>query len=307
MERSVNITRMTRFLALITGSALLLCVPGATPASARQQTPVSDQIALVNLTASQAGPRSRPGTLRFEAKLNYRLQTASRGSLLLFLFENDSETSTQQSSERVPVPGGTGEMTLNIDYEPGPDIRTLSLLVALFGEDERLLTWVATNPFSLAPWPGRAAFEDAMVARLAGDHPKALEHLSRAIELSPETGNYYYWRADTLIRLGRHDSALADYTRALELMPQDRASRVGRAVALLWKNDARGTIHDATIVIENSPRPDRWTAWAHRARGVAYSRLGQRSEAIADYEAYLSLVPDAPDRAEVETWIAGLR
>jgi tetratricopeptide (TPR) repeat protein len=307
MDRRALRPRPTGLVIVAIVLLLILGTAGPATASAGQQAPVGDELELVDLIAGGAGPGSPPGTIRLQAQLSYRLQSVPRAFLLLLMFENDAENSSQQTSEPIPITVGTGQLTLDLDYQPGPDVRSLSLLGAIFTEDDRLLTFVSTTPFSLAPWPGRAAFEEAMAARLAGNNAEAVEHLTKAIELSPETGNYYYWRADTSIRLGQYDAAIADYTRALERMPRDRASRVGRGVAFLWTQRWQPALDDLTAVISSSPKPDRWTAWAHRARGIAYSRLDQPAAAIADYEAYLALAPNAPDRAEVEGWIAALR
>ncbi len=294
----------TRFALAV---ALLLAF-GATarPAVAQTQPTGPDRLELIRLAPAPATQRSDTSTLQLEARLNYRLQSAPRASLLMFIFENNAETSTQQDSEAISVPAGAGQVTLNVAYRPRPDVRTVAMVIGLFKDDQTLLAWVSTNPISLAPWPGRAQFDQAMVARVAGNWAEAVERLSLAIEAAPETSNYYFWRADTLIRLARYDDAIADYARALELAPNDRASLVGRGVALLWEGAWPSAIEDLTRAIDVSQQPDRWTAWAYRARGLAYAGLNRRAEAVADYQAYLSLSPGAPDTAEVEGWIAAL-
>ena len=50
----------------------------------------------------------------------------------------------------------------------------------------------------------------------------------------------------------------------------------------------------------------RSTAFAYRGRGTANAALNRSEQAVADYQSYLALVPDAPDRAEVEGWIEDL-
>ena len=151
------------------------------------------------------------------------------------------------------------------------------------------------------------AFDEAMAARQAGDDQQALQELTRAMELAPGNGVLYYWRGDTFNRLTRYDEAIADFTRAIQLMPQDNSSRLGRGVAFLWKGEPAAAVPDLTFAIQHGDRGDPVTAWAHRARGLCQVALGQPSQVIADFEAYLALQPDAPDRAEVESWIAGLR
>ena len=58
-----------------------------------------------------------------------------------------------------------------------------------------------------------------------------------AIQDAPDTGNYYYWRGDTRVRLQAYPEAITDFNRSLELTPQDRPSRVGRGIARLWLGD----------------------------------------------------------------------
>src|SRR5438270_12353352 len=99
----------------------------------------------------------------------------------------------------------------------------------------------------MAPWPGRVSFEKAIAARLDNDFTSAEQDLSQAIEAAPDTGNYYYWRGDTRVRLNEYDDAVADFNRSIELMPQDRASRVGRGVAELWLGNAQSAIGDLSF------------------------------------------------------------
>jgi tetratricopeptide (TPR) repeat protein len=179
-------------------------------------------------------------------------------------------------------------------------------MIALFKSNQKLLTWISTTPIDLAPWPGRVAFDKAMAARLASDYESADSLLSAAIQASPDTGNYYYWRGDTRVYLHQYDAAVQDFDRCIRLMPQDRASRVGRGIALLWEGNALSALSDLSIAIDRSPGPDRLTAFAYRARGTANAELSRPTEAISDYQAYLALLPDASDRAEVEAWIMDL-
>jgi regulator of sirC expression with transglutaminase-like and TPR domain len=77
-------------------------------------------------------------------------------------------------------------------------------------------------------------------------------------------------------------------------------------VAWLWKDAYQAAAADATSVIDAPVRADQLTAWAFRARGVARANLGQLQSATSDYQAYLSLWPEAPDRKTIEGWIQDL-
>ncbi len=108
------------------------------------------------------------------------------------------------------------------------------------------------------------------------------------------------------MRLNDYTDAAADFDKSIQLMPTDRPSRIGRGITSLWLGQPQAAIDDLSFAIDTSTSPDRSTAWAYRARGLARARLGLSTDAVSDYTAYLSLSPDASDRAQVEGWIADL-
>jgi tetratricopeptide (TPR) repeat protein len=288
-------------LALI---MLILALPSRTVVAAPpDQSP--DQLGLSGLKTEPLDPSNVASGMRIETEVSYRLGSVQDGYLALFTFEDSSNTASGQSTP-IPISMGNGKVTLDIEYEPGPKVQTLNLLIGLFGADKRLIGWLATNPLPTASLAGRLEFQEAMDARTNGDNALAVERLTKAIDLSPQAGSLYYWRGDTLLRMGRYDEAVADYDSALKLMPQHVASMVGRGIAEVWKQEWQGGIDDLSAAIDMGTDQGPLTAWAHRARGVAYAALGQASEAIADYEAYLALTPDAEDRSQVEGWIIDL-
>ncbi|MBV9895881.1 MAG: tetratricopeptide repeat protein [Chloroflexi bacterium] len=287
--------------------ALLMSV-GSLPALA-QSNPApaqGDKVELVGLTTRQPSADSPPQDVQFEATINYRLTSVSSGTVLLFLFENSSDQSTQDSSNAIPVQQGSGQMVLDINYTLRPEVKTLTLVAGLFKGEKKLLAWVSTNAIDMGPWPGRVAFEKAMAARLDNDFTTADQLLTQAIQEAPTTGNFYYWRGDTRIRMNSYADAAADFDQAIQLMPDDRPSRVGRGIAHLWLGDVQAALDDLNFAIDKGTSPDRISAWAYRARGLARTSLGDSTEAISDYQAYLSLTPNASDRAQVEGWIADL-
>src|SRR5262245_17171070 len=182
-------------------AAVILTVASTAPAAAQQTPNFPDRIDLVGLTTRQPSPDRPTNEVQFHTTVNYRLQSSETGFVLLFLFENASEDSTQQSSNGIPVKGGNGQLSMDIDYTLKPNVHSLTLVAGLFQGEQKLLVWVSTNPIDMAPWPGRVSFEKAMAARLGNDLSTAEQNLDQAIQDSPTTGNYYYWRGDTRIRL----------------------------------------------------------------------------------------------------------
>lgn len=300
------------FGSLLAASAL--CLASALPAAAQSARPpqnapaasAGDRMDLVKLTVRQPNADAPADHVQFEATVNYHLQSVDSGFVLLFLFENDASDSSQQSSDAIDIQRGNGQLVLDIDYTLKPDVRTLTLVAGEFKAGQKLLSWVSTNPIDMAPWPGRVAFEHAMTARLSGDWTTAEQDLTQALTEAPTTGNYYYWRGDTRIRLNDYSDALADFDQSLQLMPNDRPSHVGRGIANLWLGNTNDAITDLNFVIDSSNTPDRSSAWAYRARGVARASLGQSDDAVADYQQYLTLTPNASDKDEIQGWIQAL-
>ncbi len=66
----------------------------------------------------------------------------------------------------------------------------------------------------------------------AGDHDRALEEYSRALELRPGDPTTLNNRGLALTRLQRYDEALADFDHARELRPEDHQILYNRACAL---------------------------------------------------------------------------
>ena len=65
----------------------------------------------------------------------------------------------------------------------------------------------------------RTLFEDAMTNRDEGEYEAALELFTQALDLNPDFGLAYYWRAATYEQSGQLEEAVADYRKALELEP----------------------------------------------------------------------------------------
>lgn len=273
---------------------------GATPAAVR------DDVRLVSLRAQQT-PGSGPNLpVRFDAAVQYGLASTPRAFVALFVFEDNSDTAKTHRADAVWITAGTGTADLTTTYQPTPGLHTIMVVAALLRDDQTLLAWSASPSFSLSDWPGRALFNQALQARRAGNYEQAIDALTSAIQLAPQTGAYYCWRADSRIHLGAYADAIADYTRALDLMPGNHACRVGRAVALLWLRQWQRAATDLSQIIEDGDPTDPWVAPALRARGLAYAGLGQYEAALADYRAYLALHPSVSDRIRVQGWMGDL-
>jgi tetratricopeptide (TPR) repeat protein len=242
-----------------------------------------------------------------QATVPYRLESAAEGVVVLFIFENDNSESIEQTSAPISVKRGSGQVTPVIQYTPPrAGVYKISFMVALFRDRQSILASAGGGPVPVNPPEDYLAYVQAVNAFNSGNYREALNGFSRAIELYPGMRDYYHWRADTYVQLQNYEAAIADYTRALEIIPNYRAGLVARAIARMWLYDWTNAVVDFSAAIDQGAR-DQWTAWAHRGRGISLAALGRREEAIADYQAYLELTPQADDRELIQSWIAALQ
>lgn len=120
-----------------------------------------------------------------------------------------------------------------------------------------------------------------------GRHDRAVASYSEALELAPQDGEAYRYRAVSQLESGRSREALADAEWALRIDPADvEAYRVrGRVHATL--DDHRQALADFSRVLQTDPQD----ADAYYRRSQAYRQLGMLREADADRETALRLEP----------------
>src|SRR5690242_3860002 len=133
--------------AALAAASLLLPVGMAGGASVAHADPSGDTLTLLRLTTGKPDPSLPAGTVHFETQVQYHLQSSNRAFIVLLLFENNAETSSQQTSQQINVQPGDGQISLNLDYLPQPNTKTVSLLAGMFRNEDTLLAWVSTNPF----------------------------------------------------------------------------------------------------------------------------------------------------------------
>ena len=90
-----------------------------------------------------------------------------------------------------------------------------------------------------------------------GEYTKAIETLTGAIDLSPDSADLYFHRGNAFVAMGRHADAIADYSEAVN-----------------FKSDFVAAYHN---------------------RATAHADLGHHAEAEADYSKAHELSPSDPD------------
>ena len=127
-----------------------------------------------------------------------------------------------------------------------------------------------------------------------GDYERAVADHSEAIRLAPNDADTFYNRGYTYSHKGDHEHAIADYTAGLALDPNN--SRLwgqrcwSRVVA---GKDLQQAVEDCTQASAIAPKIPQIFAY----RGLAYLKLGQFEQTLADYETAFSLTK-SPDHAD---------
>jgi tetratricopeptide (TPR) repeat protein len=129
------------------------------------------------------------------------------------------------------------------------------------------------------------AFTRASQLAGRGNHQRAIDELTRAIQLDPLFADAYYDRGLAFARLGDHQRALDDFTRALVLKPAADAY-VNRAAVYQALADFAAAIADYDRAIALEP-----SANLLHSRGWARAQSGNLQSAIDDYTAALARAP----------------
>ena len=147
------------------------------------------------------------------------------------------------------------------------------------------------------------ALEARGIVRLAtGDPRGALDDLDRALGLDPASLAIRYQRGKARQALGRPKLAEEDYTAVLEEAPGEPHAWLGRASVRLVLRNPEGAAADASAAIERG-EPVR----GRLIRSVAYERLGQTADAIADLESAIPSMAPGRDRTAAEAKLEALR
>src|SRR6266852_2860535 len=143
------------------------------------------------------------------------------------------------------------------------------------------------------PRNGEFHSEYGYVLQRLGQKDEASAEYATATRLAPKSGVVHYDYAMFLFREGKIDQAITEFQTALKHSPNHPEAHYHLGRALFVKGDFEG----AKIHYLETARLDP-KAPVHNALGIVYIRLGQTSEAIAQFKEALRLRPDDADAAE---------
>lgn len=125
-----------------------------------------------------------------------------------------------------------------------------------------------------------------------GEHSKALEDYSQALELNPKYATAFYNRGIEYAALGEQQKALEDYTQAIELDPKLSQAYSNRGLLYAERDEHRKALKDYTQAIKLAPKDSK----AYSNRGNSYAALGERLKAQRDHYKAIELDPRHANR-----------
>lgn len=138
------------------------------------------------------------------------------------------------------------------------------------------------------------AYAEGQKAYAQGDHARAAELFTKAIELDPDHAGAYLGRGMIYWRLMKHEQAVPDLTRAIELQPELILAYYFRGASRISLHKYEEGIADFTRVTASDVLPAEDLVRAHRWRGIALLNLERYEESIIDFTRCVDLQPDEP-------------
>ena len=120
-----------------------------------------------------------------------------------------------------------------------------------------------------------------------GQYEKALDYLTRSLEIDPANYNAYTLRGGVLFDLGRYEEALEDHKKSVEIKPDhvDAIINCGVTCGAMGQNVVAEEYWERAEKIAPSHR------FLFQAKGVYYRKLGEFEKAINCFERVLAADP----------------
>jgi tetratricopeptide (TPR) repeat protein/tRNA A-37 threonylcarbamoyl transferase component Bud32 len=156
------------------------------------------------------------------------------------------------------------------------------------GEATRAVEWM-NKAIALAPHWDKPYLNRSVVYNVMAERQKAIDDLTRVIEINPTLALAYDHRASYRVKGNDLDGAIQDANRALELDPRRSSALVHRAEARFQKGQIEQALEDATEAIALSPEGPE----AFHTRSRIRLEKGDLKGATVDNARSIELEPEA--------------
>jgi tetratricopeptide (TPR) repeat protein len=136
-----------------------------------------------------------------------------------------------------------------------------------------------------------------------GDYPTAITYYDQAIAANSGNAQAYLLRGNAYKELDDISQAISNYDQAIAIDPNLATAFNNRGLAYADMGDSARALLDFAEAIRLAPT----FGLAFRNRAEIQAAAGNSAAAALDLQIYLTLVPGAPDKAQVEAQIAELQ
>lgn len=145
----------------------------------------------------------------------------------------------------------------------------------------------------------KAHVELGRVLLRMNEYKKALEEAMEERKINPDLADAYLLAAEAYYSLGQYTNCAGEYQRAVAKKAQTSTVfiRMARCYRLTGALDSAQSLLRQAQSLE-SGNPD-----LYKEQGAIFHMKGMADEALAAYDTYLKLVPNASDRADIENQI----
>ena len=146
-----------------------------------------------------------------------------------------------------------------------------------------------------APW--YMLFNRGLAYKAVGQTEKAIEDLTKAIELGPKKNvKTWFHRGIAYLTLKQFDAAIRDFSKAIQINPKHFDSWNGRGMAYKGLGQLNRALAEYEKAIELSAPRVPW--YVLFERGLALRAVGQTEKAIKDFTRSIKLNP----KKRVNSW-----
>jgi tetratricopeptide (TPR) repeat protein len=160
------------------------------------------------------------------------------------------------------------------------------------GGDKNKAREQASAIAKIDPLRGHLAF--AQIYEREKDFTKAEQEYIKIIEIDPKKTENHFYLGTFYQNQGKNDKAREIYLKILEMSPQEMSVyyQLGRIALFSGKDLEKGIDYfKEYLKVEPKPNSPTW-ADAHWRMGMIYEKLGDRNQAISEYQKALELAPD---------------
>ena len=205
--------------------------------------------------------------------------------------------SAMMDERYMEIPGYVEEL---LAVEPGELEEMMTAGRVLFEEGKLVdaAKWFKRVQDKLKSYP-KVLYYIARIKFLSGDLDGALDEIKSDIKANGENDTSLVFLAQVLAEKGEFIEAENTYKRAQKLNPRSYEALVGLADLSTKRNN----FDLALDLYKRAMKQKTDEAIIHKKIGDVYRLLGQGTLAIESYKMYLDMNPEAPDKAQIDSYI----